>query len=353
MNVYIGTYTQGRSEGIFHFRFDAETGRLTPRGAYGGVTNPSFLALHPRGRYLYSVAETGPEGGAAAFAVDPDDGGLMLLNQRASGGGGACHIAVDPTGTAAAVSNYGGGSVASFPIAADGRLGPVASFIQHAGSSINPDRQEGPHAHSTNFDPAGRFAVTTDLGLDRLLVYTLDPATSQLTAHDPPTTAIHPGAGPRHLAFHPTLPVAYVINELDATMTTLGWDADAGTLDTRQTVSTLPKASDAPPSCAEVVVHPGGRFLYGSNRRHDSLVIYDIDPGNGSLSLVGHEPTGGEEPRNFNLDPTGRWLIVCNQNSNNAQVFAVDQDTGRLARVGDPVGVPMPVCAKFLASPGG
>lgn len=349
MHVYFGTYTKDRTESIYHFAFDSDTGALTPRGAVGGVTNPSFLALHPEGRFLYSVTETGPEGGAAAFAIDPGDGTLSRLNTQPSGGGGACHVAVDPAGTAVIVSNYGGGSVASFPIRGDGTLGPVASLIQHHGSSVNPQRQQGPHAHSTNVDPTGRFAVTADLGLDQLRVYRLDPETSKLSPHDPAAADLHPGAGPRHLVFHPGGRFAYVINELDATMTALNWDMARGTFETRQTLSTLPEGSDAEPSCAEVVVHPGGKFLYGSNRGHDSIVVYAIDPGDGTLTLVGHEPSGGQEPRNFNLDPTGRWLIACNQNTDNAQVFRVDENDGTLTAVGGPVAVPTPVCVKFLA----
>jgi 6-phosphogluconolactonase len=256
---------------------------------------------------------------------------------------------VDPAGTAAVVSNYGGGSVASFPLGPDGRLGPVATLIQHEGSSVDPERQESPHAHSTNFDAAGRFAVTADLGLDQLRIYELDPATSRLTAHAPPFTPTHPGAGPRHFAFHPSKPVAYAINELDATLTTLGWDAEAGRLESLQTIGTLPPGFGGRRSTAEVVVHPGGRFVYGSNRGHDSLAIFAVDPREGTLKPVGHVPSGGAEPRNFNLDPTGRWLIACNQNSHDVQVFAVDGEAGGLTPVGKPVSVPMPVCVRFLA----
>ncbi|MEM7626965.1 MAG: lactonase family protein [Planctomycetota bacterium] len=352
MHVYIGTYTQDRTEGLYHFTFDTKTGALTPRGAYGGVVNPSFLAPHPTGPYLYAVAEAGRNDGLTAFAIDESTGILTKLNTQTTPGRAACHVAIDPAGTTAVVSYYASGSVASFPIHDDGRLGPAASDIRHVGSSVNPERQEGPHAHSTTFDPSGRFAVTADLGLDQLLVSVLDPATSELVPHDPPFARVHPGAGPRHFAFHPTLAVAYVINELDATVTTLDWDAEAGKLEPRQTIGTLPEEFDGRRSTAEVVVHPNGKFLYGSNRGHDSLVIYGIDPDDGALSLVGFTPSGGQEPRNFNLDPSGRWLIACNQNSHDVQVYSVDGATGRLSSVGEPVAVPMPVCVKFRRLPG-
>ncbi|MEO1236877.1 MAG: lactonase family protein [Planctomycetota bacterium] len=347
MHVYLGSYTQDRSEGVFHFTFDVETGALTRRGAYGGVTNPSFLALHPDGGTLYAVAEAGRDDGATAFAIDAETGGLTLLNTQTTDGRAACHVAVDPTGRAAVVSYYGSGSVASFPLLEDGWLGPAVSVHRHEGSSIDAQRQEGPHAHSTNFDATGRFAVTADLGLDQLVVYAFDAETGELTPHDPPFAAVHGGAGPRHLAFHPTLAVAYVINELDATVTTLAWDAAAGTLTPRQTVSTLPEGYDGRRSCAEVVVHPSGRFVYGSNRGHDSLAAFAVDPEDGALSPLGHFASGGEEPRNFNIDPSGRWLIACNQNTDNVQVFAVDEETGGLTPTGEPVSVPMPVCVRF------
>lgn len=352
MHVYIGTYTKQRDEGIFHFTLDTTTGKLTPRSATGGVVNPSFLAIHPDGQSLYAVAEAGDNDGATAFAIDQETGGLTLLNTQTTAGQSACHIAIDPAGTTAVVSFYGSGSVASFPIRDDATLGPAATLVQHEGSSVHPKRQQAPHAHSTNFDPTGRFAITADLGIDQLRVTTLDAASGKLTPHDPPAADLLPGAGPRHFAFHSTLPVAYVINELDMTMTALQWDADAGTFEPLQAIDTLPADFDGRKSTAEVVVHPSGKFLYGSNRGHDSLVIYAIDPDDGALSLVGHEASGGEEPRNFNIDPTGRWLIACNQNTNDVQVFSIDQATGLLSKIGDPVAVPMPVCVKFLRLPG-
>jgi len=347
MWVYFGTYTDGDDGGVFHGKLDLETGQLTVAGASGGVTNPSFLALAPSGRFLYCAAEGGG-GAVAAFAIAPDTGELTLLNTQPSGGGAACHVTLDPAGTTAIVSNYSGGSVASFPIQDDGTLGEAASLIQHQGSSV-AKRQQSPHAHSTNIDAAGRFAVTADLGLDQLLVYALDAETSRLRPHDPAALDLHPGAGPRHFAFAPHSPFAYVINELDSTVTAMRWDAEAGTLTTLQTLSTLPEGYDGRNDPAEVVVHPNGRFLYGSNRGHDSLVIYAIDAETGRLTLVGFQPVLGQEPRGFSLDPTGRWLIACHQNSDSVQVFSVDGETGLLTAVGEAVAVPKPVCVKFLA----
>lgn len=350
MHVYFGTYTQDRDEGIFQGRLDLETGELTVVAGFGGVTNPSFLALHPTGEFLYAVAEAGEDDGATAFAIDAESGGLTLLNTETSPGRGACHIVLDPPGTTAIVSYYGSGNVASFPIRGDGTLGPAASLIQHEGSSVDPHRQKGPHAHSVNVDTTGRWAVAADLGLDQLLVYEIDDDASTLAANDPPAMNTDPGAGPRHFVFHPSGPWAYVINEMHATVTAMDWNAAAGTLWAKQTIDTLP--ADYPAgerrSTAEIVVHPNGQFLYGSNRGHDSLVIYAIDQTDGTLSLVGFSPSGGQEPRNFNIDPTGRWLIACNQNTDDAQVFAVDGETGLLSPVGEPVSVPRPVCVKFL-----
>lgn len=352
MHVYFGSYTQDREEGIFQGRLDLDTGALTMVSGFGGVTNPSFLALHPSGAFLYAVAEAGKNDGATAFAIDAQTGGLTLLNTQTTTGRGACHITLDPAGTTAIVSYYGSGSLASFPIRDDGSLGPAVSNIQHEGSSVDPKRQKGPHAHSVNIDAAGRWAVAADLGTDRLYVYDIEADTGTLTPNDPPAMNGEPGAGPRHFTFHPHGRWAYVINEMHATVTAMDWDAQAGTLWAKQTVSTLPEAY--PPadrrSTAEVVVHPNGKFLYGSNRGHDSLVIYAIDPTNGKLSRVGFQPSGGEEPRNFNIDPTGRWLLAANQNTDNVQVFAVDGETGRLSPVGEPVSVPRPVCVIFLSA---
>ena len=349
--VYIGTMVTGGEPGIYRFAFDTATGTLEPLGTVSGIGRPSFLALSPDGEYLYAAGELGEgkqkTGGAAAYRIDDESGELTLLNTRDTGGGGACYVAVDATGRCVMAANYGGGSVASFPVDADGSLGERASFIQHEGSSVTP-RQKGPHAHSINPDPTNRFAIAADLGLDKLLVYRLDSAAATLTPHAPPAADITAGSGPRHLTFHPDGRHAYAINELASTVTVLAWDAEAGTLSPTQTVTTLPDNFDGENTTAEVAISPDGRFLYGSNRGDDSLAVFAIDPDDGTLTPAGHTPTGGQQPRHFRIDPTGAFLIAANQKSNSLVVFRIDRETGNLTRVGDGVTVPTPVCVKFL-----
>ncbi|HJS09091.1 MAG TPA: lactonase family protein, partial [Pirellulales bacterium] len=245
------------------------------------------------------------------------------------------------------VANYGGGSVAVLPIDKDGRLRPASSFVQHKGSSVNPKRQEAPHAHSINVDPAGAFAVVADLGLDKVLVYRFDAAAGTLTANDPPHATVSPGAGPRHFAFHPSGRFAYVINEMNSTVTAFAYDAKKGTLSEIDTKSTLPGPQQGN-STAEVQVHPSGKFLYGSNRGHNSLAIFRIDEKTGALTAAGHQLTGGRTPRNFGIDPTGKFVLAANQGSDSVVVFRVDQETGKLEETGQSIKVPTPVCVKFL-----
>ncbi len=349
--VYIGTMVTGGEPGIYRFAFDTETGTLEPLGTTGGIDRPSFLALATDGEYLYAAGELGEgkerTGGVAAYRIDRDSGELKLLNTRDTGGAGACYVAVDATGRCVIAANYSGGSVASFPVDPDGSLGERASFFQHEGSSVTP-RQKGPHAHSINPDPTNRFAIAADLGLDKLLVYRLDPDAATLTPHDPPAADITAGSGPRHLTFHPNGHHAYAINELASTVTVLDWDAEAGTLTPTQTVGTLPDGFDGENTTAEVAISPGGRFLYGSNRGDDSLAAFAVDPDDGTLTPAGRTPTGGQQPRHFRIDPTGSFLIAANQKSNSLVVFRIDRETGNLTRVGDDVTVPTPVCVKFL-----
>jgi 6-phosphogluconolactonase len=259
-------------------------------------------------------------------------------------------LVVDPAGKNVLVANYGGGSVAVLPIEADGRLQPASSFVQHEGKSVNPRRQEAPHAHSINLDPAAKFAAVADLGLDKVLVYRFDPNEGRLVPNDPPHASVAAGAGPRHFAFHPNGRFAYVINEMHSTVTAFDYDAKQGTLVQSQTVNTL-AAPHQGNSTAEVQVHPSGKFLYGSNRGHNSLAIFAIDQQTGRLTPVGHESTGGRTPRNFGIAPGGGYILAANQGSDSVVVFRVDQNSGRLTPTGESLEVPTPVCVKFLAIP--
>jgi 6-phosphogluconolactonase len=351
--VYVGTSTGGKSQGIYRFPFDPATGAAGAVELAAESANPTFLAIHPDRRLLYAVnalSEFQGErtGAVSAFAMDPKTGELRLLNQQPSGGTGPCHVIVDAGGKNVLVANYGAGSVAALPIGSDGRLGPPTSVIQHAGSSVNPQRQEGPHAHSVNLDAAGRFAFVADLGLDTIMVYRFDAARGTLTAHEPPSAALAPGAGPRHLAFHPSGRFAYVINELDSTVTGFRYDPAAGTLREIQTITTLPEAYAGENYPAEVLVHPSGKFLYGSNRGHDSTAIYTIDEKTGELAATGHQATGGKSPRNFAIDPSGAWMIAGNQSSDNVALFAIDRERGALAPTGQVFEVPAAICFKMV-----
>lgn len=351
ITLYVGTYTSGKSEGIYRLKLDRKTGELTKLGATSGVKNPSFLAVHPNGRNLYCVCEVDDfgkkgAGGISAFEIDKN-GELKLLNQESSVGGGPCHLVVDKTGKNVLAANYGGGSVCVLPIGADGRLGKATAFVQHKGSSVDKGRQEAPHAHSINLDAANRFAFVADLGLDKVLVYRFDAAKGTLTPNDPPAANVKPGSGPRHVAFHPSGRSAYVINEMNCTVTAFDYDADKGVLTETQTITTLPRPLAAGDSTAEVQVHPSGKFLYGSNRGHNSIAIFSIDPDSGRLTTVGNQSTEGKTPRNFAIDPSGAFLLAENQDSGTIVVFRIDPKTGKLTPTGHKIDVPMPVCVKF------
>jgi 6-phosphogluconolactonase len=348
--VYVGTYT-GRgsaSKGIYRLRLDMKTGALSDAGAPAESVSPSFLALHPSGRFLYAVNEAGSppkdEGGVSAFAIDPRTGALSALNRQSSRGGGPCHLSLDAEGRHVLVANYGGGSVAVLPVQADGRLDPATTFVQHEGHGADPGRQKGPHAHYISVDPANRFALVADLGLDEVLVYRYGPATGTLTPNTPAAAHLAPGAGPRHLVLHPDGRHGYVINEMASTITAFAYDAGAGTLSELQTLSTLPGDFHGSNSTAEIAVRPDGRFVYGSNRGHDSIAIFAVDAATGKLTAAGHQPTLGKTPRNFAIDPTGTYLLAANQDSDTIAVFRIDRASGALSAVGGPVPVPRPVC---------
>ena len=311
--LYVGTYTSGESKGIYRLHLDLATGALSPAGDPTETVNPSFLAFHPSRRYLYAVNETGdaaadPSGAVSAYAIDPATGALTFLNQQPSGGAAPCHVTIDKDGRHAIVANYWGGTVEVLPIQPDGRLGPPSTVVRHQGRAPSFGRPAEPPRHSTNFDPAHRFAFVADLGLDEVVAYRFDGKTGLLAAHDAGSVRLAAGAGPRHLAFHPDGRRAYVINELDSTITRLAYDAGAGKMTAVQTLSTLPAGFKGKNSTAEVVVHPDGKLVFGSNRGHDSIAIFSIDGATGALKAAGHQPTGGKTPRNFAIDPTGAYL---------------------------------------------
>jgi 6-phosphogluconolactonase len=351
--VFVGTYTgKDGSKGIYRFELDLATGKLSDRQLAAEVEQPSFLAIDPNNRYLYSVGEygkVGPKktGSINSFALDARTGSLKPLNVQSSGGAGPCHLVVDRSGKYVLAANYGGGSVCALPIQMDGSLGEMTAFIQHQGKSVNPQRQEGPHAHSINLDAANRYAFAADLGLDKVLIYRFDAGKGTLTKNDPPAVDLPPGSGPRHFAFHPNGKFAYVINELAQTVTTMSYDADKGALKPLQTVSTVPTVVKGN-STAEVVVHPSGKFVYGSNRGHNSIAIFTVNESTGELTSAGLQNKDIKTPRNFAVDPTGKYLIVANQDGNSLVVFRVDLKTGQLEDTGVRAEVPRPVCVRFV-----
>ena len=356
--LYVGTYTEDkRSEGIFLVRMDARSGALELEHGVDVGPNPSFLAIHPNGRVLYAVNEIDQRNGQAtgavcAFAIAPDTGGLTRINDQASAGGSPCYVSVDRSGRAVLVANYVGGSVALFPLDRSGSLGSAAHIDQHQGKGPNAERQEGPHAHCIVSDPSNRYVLAADLGLDRVFTYRLDVERGMLQHIESGDAHMHPGAGPRHVAFHPRLPIVYVVNELDSTITTLRFDREHGTLTPFDTRSTLPSGWTGNNSGADIHVAPSGRVLYTSNRGHNSIAVFSIAESTGTLSLEQTMSTGGDTPRNFTLDPTGRWLLVGNQNSSSIVVLARDEQTGKLSPTSQRLELPSPVCLRFRAHVG-
>ena len=351
--LYVGTYTEKDSKGIYAFRFDAAFGDLTSAGLAAETSNPSFLAVNPNHRFLYAVNEVPKYQGAAsgavsAFAIDPVSGKLTLLNEVPSRGSDPCYVSLDKTGKYVLVANYTGGSAAVFPVLKDGRLGESSAFIQLVGSSVNHERQAGPHAHWIETTDDNRFAVVADLGVDQLHVYRFDAVHGTLGENDPAFVALDPGAGPRHVAFHPSGKAVYVVNELKSTVSSFSYDAHRAELTRLQTVSTLPANFSGENSTAEIHVHPTGKFLYVSNRGDDSITVFAIDPANGTLATVDRVSTQGKTPRNFEIDPTGTRLFVANQATGNIVVFRIDAKTGKLTPTGQTLQVPAPVCLKFV-----
>ncbi len=349
--VFVGTYTEpegSQSEGIYVYRMNPSSGELTFLRAVKEVLNPSYLAFHPQQGFLYAVNEVQTYrkqngGGVSAFSVASDE--IRYLNDQRSNGSDPCYVSVEQTGRFALVANYTSGSVAMFPIQSDGKLRPASDVIQHAGSSVHPDRQTGPHAHCILPDPTNRFAIAVDLGLDKLLVYQLDLEAGKLSKHT--EIEIQAGAGPRHLTFHPNGPYAFLINELNATVISYRYDSKRGTFEELQTVPALPEGFKGENLCADIHVSPNGKYLYGSNRGHDSIVCFRIDENTGRLTYQHHTLTGGREPRNFAIDPTGTFVLVANQKTNNIVSFKIDAESGELSRTIHEMEISMPVCLKF------
>jgi 6-phosphogluconolactonase len=350
--VYVGTYTGPNSKGVYAFRFDEKTGKAESIGLAGEIVRPSFLAVHPNHRFLYAVSELGnngrENGSITAFAIDPKNGALTALNTVSSGGGGSCHLVVDKTGASLVVANYGSGSAAAFKVNADGRLSGPTAVMQHTGSSVDPKRQTGPHAHAVVLSPDERFVFVPDLGLDQIRSYRLDAANATLTPADPPYVSTKAGSGPRHLAFSPNGRFAYSIHEMGSMVTAWSYAPDSGKLAEIQTISTLPADFHGQDNSAEIEVDSKGKFLYASNRGHDSITVFSIGPKDGRLKVVENVSTQGKTPRNFNFDPTGRYLFAANQDSNKIVIFRIDPKNGHLTPTGQVLDVQSPVCVQFV-----
>ena len=354
--LYVGTYTEGgRREGIYLLHMDRHSGKLQQVGSVDAGANPSFLAIHPNGRVLYAVNELEqyngrPTGAVSAFAIAGDTGGLTRRSEQLSEGGAPCFVSVDRRGRVVLVANYVGGSVAVLPIKAYGALAPASQVVQHKGSGPNAERQDAPHAHCIAPDPSNRFVLAADLGADRVFVYRLDLESRSLHHVDGGDAIMRSGAGPRHIAFHPKLPLVFVANELDSTVATLRFDAKRGALSPVDTKSTLPVGWTGTNYPADIHVAPSGRTLYVSNRGHNSIAVFSVADSTGALALEQVISTDGDWPRNFSLDPTGRWLLVANQRSDSIVVFGRDDKSGRLTPTQQRIAVPRPVCLRFRAN---
>jgi len=354
MLAYIGTYTGAKSKGIYLARFNSETGQLTAPELAFETKNPAFLALHPDGRILYAVGEVGDfqgknMGAVRAFGIAPGSGKLTLLNELPSGGAGPCHLSIDKTGKCILVANYGSGSFAAMSVQDDGKLGAPRCMVRFDGSSINRERQAGPHAHFISFDPSNKFVLGCDLGLDQVFVWNFLPNSSGGTLELKYPARVKSGAGPRHLAFHPGARFVYVLNEMAATITVFDYDSEKPALSELQSISMLPENFKGSNTGAEIQIHPSGKFVYGSNRGHDSIAVFSVDAKTGKLAFVQHQSTQGKTPRHFTIDPAGKWLLAENQDSDNIVIFRIDQDSGKLSPTGDKVEVGSPVCIQFVA----
>jgi len=350
--VFVSAFAAGEKGAIHAFRFDAKAGTLKPQHQTTDVQHPFFLVISPDGRFLYSI-DTDKFGGkedefVAAYSIKDRSGKLERLNQQSAKGTASCYLDIDSTGKTVVLANYSTGSVAALPVQTDGSLGEATSFVQHEGSSVNPKRQKAPYAHSIVISPDNRFALAADLGIDKVLIYRLDAATSKLSVNDAQASvSVEPGSGPRHLTFHPNGKSVYLINELKNTVTYFDYEPESGKLTTQQTISTLPADFDGVTHTADVKITPNGKFLYGTNRGHDSIACYQIGD-DGMLSLIKIEPSLGKGPQNLLITPDGQWLICANMPGNSVVVFRIDSQTGELTATGEPVTVPMASCIRWL-----
>ncbi len=354
MLVYVGGYTKGKGKGIFIYSMNTYTGLLTPQGVGPDVENPSFLTISPNHHFLYAVNETdefngNSGGGVSSYKIDASTGALTLINERTSGGTGPCHISTDADGTHVMVANYNSGSAEVLPISrTNGSLGEPSSVDQHKGTSVDPARQEGPHAHCAIFDPSGKYGLVCDLGTDKIVVYKYNSTTGTIDPTGIEPGVVAPGSGPRHFVFTKDGRHGYCISEMKSTITAFTFDPSTGTLKPGQVISTLPADFKGTSSCAEIALSPDGRFLYGSNRGHNSLAIFAVSPRDHTISLVGHESTGGKTPRGFEMDPAGKFVIVANQDSNSLVVFKRNAKTGKLTPTGQTLECPSPATIAFL-----
>jgi 6-phosphogluconolactonase len=344
--VFFGTYTGGKSKGIYRSEFDPKTGALSQPELAAEMTSPSFVAIHPTNKFLYAVGEGGGKDGGpvVAFALDAKTGGLTKLNELLSGGAGPCHVSVDPAGQFAIVANYGGGSCAAFKLDPDGKLAARTSFIQHKGSSVNKARQEAPHTHCGFFDRTGNYAFFADLGLDLVFVYGLDRPIGVLRTYH--AFKMPNGSGPRHIALAPSNDVAYICGELDSTVNVVKFDLAKGVSESVQSLSTLPESVKGN-STAECILHPSGKYVYVSNRGHNSIAVFKVGEG-GKLTAAGHTTGDIKTPRNFNIDPGGQWMLIASQDADKVGVFEIDLATGLAKETRTMVEVGKPVCVKFV-----
>lgn len=348
MFVYFGSAGSGADTGFYLANFDTETGKLSTPVFLQAAVAPTYFVIRPDGKRLYTC-NSAPGSSVSAYAIDPKAAKLTFLNEKPSGGGDPCYVSLDATSHYLMVANYGGGNIAVFALRPDGSIGERTAFVQHTGSSVNRSRQSEAHTHSVRVDPTNGFVLAADLGADKVFIYRFDAKTGTLQPNDPPFASAPPGAGPRHMAFSPDGRFLYVISELGNTINRFAWDSDRGYLTRYESVSALPETYAETSYCAEILVHPGGRFVYATNRGHNSVAGFSVQVKTGRLTLIQHLATQGKTPRNCEIDPTGKWLIVSNQDSGTVVVFHIDRHTGRLTQTGEPVTVPAPYCERFLS----